>query len=74
MTIQSITHTAAPAATANPLKGVINTLQGWCATLLRAYERREAVRRLQNLDDRLLRDIGIARADIHQAVNRNMAR
>lgn len=35
----------------------------------RWHERREAARHLQELDDRLLEDIGISRGDIRAAVN-----
>ena len=37
--------------------------------ILRALERRRAVHELMQLDDHVLSDIGITRADIHRAVD-----
>ena len=37
--------------------------------VVRAYERRAAIRQLEALDDKMLRDIGLHRGQIHLAVN-----
>lgn len=69
---------AAQPAISGPFGGWLGRLEGWLLALLNYRERREAVRMLQELDDRALRDIGIARCHIEAAVggamNPEMAR
>lgn len=50
--------------------------RGWTlslAPLTRHFRNRAAVRQLRKLDDHLLRDIGLMRADIEEAVNSGRA-
>jgi uncharacterized protein YjiS (DUF1127 family) len=42
---------------------------GLLTALFRNWQARRALRRVENLDDHLLRDIGARREDIHWAVN-----
>ena len=53
-----------------PISTIAKTLRGVVAMFNKFRARRDAVRHLQNLDDHLLRDIGIDRSEIHDAVKR----
>jgi uncharacterized protein YjiS (DUF1127 family) len=62
-------------ATSNSSIGTVPVQQGWIATALavptrlwREVQLRRATRRLEGLDDRMLGDIGIGRADIEGVV------
>jgi len=44
------------------------------AALRRDRQRRETLRQLRALDDRLLADIGLSRADMHEVVDRLIRR
>jgi uncharacterized protein YjiS (DUF1127 family) len=58
--------------------GFVRRIEGWAYALITSWERRAAIKTLQALDDRALRDIGIARCQIEAAVggalNPDMAR
>ena len=50
------------------------SLAGAFASIAAAYSRRQAIARLRQMDDRMLRDIGIRREDIVAAVNGEISR
>ncbi len=58
--------------------GLSRLLGGWATGLVTYWARREAIKVLSEMDDRALRDIGIARSQIEAAVggalNPGMAR
>jgi uncharacterized protein YjiS (DUF1127 family) len=58
--------------------GFVRRIEGWAYALIGFWERRAAIKALQELDDRALRDIGLARCQIEAAVggalNPEMAR
>ena len=67
------TMTTIPAMTARParrstLGGLARLLGNLVNGLVAYWVRRQAVKSLGELDDRALRDIGIARSQIHAAV------
>ncbi len=49
--------------------GVGRLLKGWLNDLVAHWMRREAVKSLRELDDRALRDIGLVRDQIENAVS-----
>jgi uncharacterized protein YjiS (DUF1127 family) len=59
-------NTALPAAH-SPLDGLVRRLAMWACALVTYLERRAAIKTLRELDDRLLRDIGLQRCDIEPA-------
>ena len=73
MTVHSIPHSGALASKFTLLSLAMSTVQKWIAALAKVQARRTAVLHLESLDDRLLRDIGIERADIPEAVRRDVA-
>lgn len=73
MTVHSIPHTGAVASKFTLLSLAVSTVQKWAAALAKAQARRAAIAHLESLDDRLLRDIGIDRLDIPEAVRRDVA-
>ena len=66
-----------PASQTSPA-GSARLLGGWAHGLVTYWARREAIKVLSEMDDRALRDIGIARSQIEAAVggalNPGMAR
>jgi uncharacterized protein YjiS (DUF1127 family) len=65
--------TTLPQSTAQPtipnlLGGFVRRLGIWAYALADYFERRAAIKTLRELDDRALRDIGIARCHIEAAV------
>jgi uncharacterized protein YjiS (DUF1127 family) len=66
--MSTISSAAEQASMSNPLSGLVR----WAGTGARALaaflERRAAIKALRELDDRALRDIGIARCHIEAAV------
>jgi uncharacterized protein YjiS (DUF1127 family) len=44
-------------------------MTSYLATLFRRSAQRKAYTALMNLDDHLLRDIGVTRADVHQLIS-----
>jgi uncharacterized protein YjiS (DUF1127 family) len=61
----SIVLNAIPRSVSHPLR----ILAGWPSSLAALWLRRAAIRALQQLDDRELRDIGVSRGEIKAAVN-----
>jgi uncharacterized protein YjiS (DUF1127 family) len=49
--------------------GLIRWIEGWASALVMYWDRRAAIKALQLLDDRALRDIGLSRCHIEAAVN-----
>ena len=68
-TIYTTAH-AAPATTA--FGGFTRAIADWANGLAAHWVRREAIKNLQALDDRALRDIGIHRSNIEAAVKGNV--
>lgn len=64
------TMSSAPAQTAIPGTpgGLIRRVGIWTHALIAYWDRRAAIKTLQQLDDRALRDIGLARCHIETAV------
>jgi uncharacterized protein YjiS (DUF1127 family) len=66
-----------PASQSSPA-GLAQLLGGWATGFVTYWARREAIKVLSEMDDRALRDIGIARSQIEAAVggalNPGMAR
>lgn len=71
MTIHSIPHPGAHASKFNLLSLVIGAFQRSIVLLKKRQARRDAVQHLQGLNEHLLKDIGIDRSEIHEAVKRN---
>jgi uncharacterized protein YjiS (DUF1127 family) len=60
--------TTAPTAPATAAGGFTRTLGNWANGLAAYWVRREAIKALRAMDDRELRDIGISRSHIEDAV------
>lgn len=60
--------TTAPAASATALGGIARMLGDWADGLASYWVRREAIKALRAMNDRELRDIGITRSHIDEAV------
>jgi uncharacterized protein YjiS (DUF1127 family) len=67
-TMTTIFSTAASPARSRMSGGLIRLLRVWGDALATYWMRREAIKTLQQLDDRALRDIGISRCHIESAV------
>lgn len=50
------------------LKGILTVFSKLMGSLKRSFELHRVQRHLEGMDDRLLNDIGLERADIHSAV------
>lgn len=57
-------------ALTDALRGPAVLARGAFAALRRAKLRHVTLRQLRGLDDRLLADVGLSRADLHQVVDR----
>ena len=57
-----------PASSIAPA-GLSRLLGGWAHHVVSYWARREAIKTLRQMDDRALRDIGIARSQIEAAVH-----
>lgn len=66
--MSSISSNLPSGAIANPARNMARRLTGWLYRLLRWEKRRAAIKALQKLDDRELRDIGLHRDQIEGAV------
>ncbi len=64
----SISSRTAPATIA-PLAGLIRRIGIWGNLLVAYFVRRAAIKALQQLDDRGLRDLGLSRCQIETAVS-----
>jgi uncharacterized protein YjiS (DUF1127 family) len=64
----SILSHVMPGATSNRARSLAGWLTGWAHGLLTRGDRRAAIKALQKLDDRELRDIGLCRDQIETAV------
>jgi uncharacterized protein YjiS (DUF1127 family) len=64
----TMSPTAAQAVTQNPFGGFVRWTAARVNTLAAYWVRREAIKALRQLDDRELRDIGLARCHIEVAV------
>jgi uncharacterized protein YjiS (DUF1127 family) len=62
------TMSSAPTAIQGMSGGLIRRLGIWAHALVAYWDRRAAVKALRQLDDRSLRDIGLARCHIEAAV------
>jgi uncharacterized protein YjiS (DUF1127 family) len=61
-------YPTAPTAPAPALGSFTRAIANWANGLAAHWVRREAIKALQGLDDRALRDIGIHRSNIEAAV------
>ena len=61
-------YTTAPTAPATAFGGLTRVLANWANGLAAHWVRREAMKTLRAMDDRELRDIGITRSHIDDAV------
>ena len=61
-------YTTAPTAPATAFGGFTRTLGDWANGLAAYWVRREAIKALRAMNDRELRDIGITRSHIEEAV------
>jgi uncharacterized protein YjiS (DUF1127 family) len=68
MTTMSSASSAASAAIPGMPGGVIRRFEMWAHALFAYWDRRAAIKALRQLDDRALRDIGLARCNIEAAV------
>ena len=60
---------ASPIAGQIASAGLSRLLGGWATGFVTFWARREAIKTLRQMDDRALRDIGIARSQIEAAVH-----
>ena len=65
-------YTTAQTAPATAFGGFTRAIANWANGLAAHWVRREAIKNLQALDDRALRDIGIHRSNIEAAVKGNV--
>ena len=65
-------YTTAHVAPAASFSGFTRAIANWANGLAAHWVRREAIKNLQALDDRALRDIGIPRSHIEAAVKGNV--
>jgi uncharacterized protein YjiS (DUF1127 family) len=63
------TSTAARPATAGEFGRFVRSIAVWLRAVAVEWDRRAAMKALQQLDDRALRDIGISRSQIETAVH-----
>jgi uncharacterized protein YjiS (DUF1127 family) len=68
MKMSTISQSPAQPAIANLLGGLVRRIGIWAHGAAAYWERRAAIKALRELDDRALRDIGIARCHIETAV------
>jgi uncharacterized protein YjiS (DUF1127 family) len=66
--MSTISQSPPQPAIANLSGGFVRRIEFWIHALVVYLERRAAIKTLRGLDDRALRDIGIARCHIEQAV------
>ena len=66
--MSTISQSPAQPAIANLLGGLVRRIGIWAHGAAAYWERRAAIKALRELDDRALRDIGIARCHIETAV------
>jgi uncharacterized protein YjiS (DUF1127 family) len=64
----TIYQSPAQPAFQNLAGGLIRRIAFWAYSLATYWERRAAIKKLSELDDRQLRDIGLARCHIERAV------
>jgi uncharacterized protein YjiS (DUF1127 family) len=64
----TMSQTAAQPANASTSGGFVRWIEARVNTFAAHWVRKEAVKALQQLDDRALRDIGISRSQIERAV------
>lgn len=50
------------------IPGEGNSIRRWLARAIRQWQRRKMIASFEAMDDRLLRDIGVCRSDIHRLV------
>jgi uncharacterized protein YjiS (DUF1127 family) len=67
MTTHEITHTEGPTV-GERLQHVVTVSAARVAAVWRAVQNRRAVGRLAEWDDRMLRDVGLTRGDVHAAL------
>jgi uncharacterized protein YjiS (DUF1127 family) len=65
-------YTTAESASETAFGGFTRVIANWANGLAAHWVRREAIKNLQALDDRALRDIGIPRSHIEAAVKGNV--
>jgi uncharacterized protein YjiS (DUF1127 family) len=63
----NLQHTAALAPPVPQSSGLMRTMSGAVRSLARWLETRRQLRALTELDDRLLRDVGLSREDVERA-------
>jgi uncharacterized protein YjiS (DUF1127 family) len=66
--MSTMSSTTAQSASPNAWGGFVRWLESGATNLVSHFVRREAIKALQQLDDRALRDIGISRCHIEAAV------
>jgi uncharacterized protein YjiS (DUF1127 family) len=66
--MSTISQSPAQPAIPNLLGGLVRRIGIWAHAVAAYWERRAAIKALQELDDRGLRDIGLARCHIETAV------
>lgn len=66
--MSTMSSTTAPSTMPSAPGGLIRWLETWANNFAARWVRREAIKELQRLDDRALRDIGISRSQIETAV------
>ena len=66
--MSTISQSPAQPAIPNVLGGLVRRIGIWAHAVAAYWERRAAIKALQGLDDRELRDIGLARCNIETAV------
>jgi uncharacterized protein YjiS (DUF1127 family) len=63
-----------PAVTVRPGRYVRKLFYAWARDIARSYDRRTALKRLSELSDRELQDIGLARGELEAAVCGSLTR
>ncbi len=69
-----MSRAAAQSASAGSLSAILRWVAGWPRVLILHWYRRAAIKSLQELDDRALRDIGLMRRHIEAAVKGDFRR
>jgi uncharacterized protein YjiS (DUF1127 family) len=68
MTMTILSNRSATTVAPSPWAGLARRVAAWPLALMTSWHRRATIKTLRQLDDHTLRDIGLTRADIEDAL------